>query len=149
MKKFKFNLEKLLSYKEQVLKSEMQKLSNIMADIQHQEQLIEQLKESLIVAGRELEEKLKAAVSGAECQRYQNYIENLRENIEKAKQHLEALNAEKDKQIDIIAEAKKETKSLETLKEKKYAEYVEEDRKLTELEIAEFISAKETMAEED
>lgn len=149
MKKFKFNLEKLLSYKDQVLQSEMQKLSGILAEIHNTEVLIGKLEKSLLDTGRELDEKLKEVVSPLECQRYQNYIEKLREDIKKAERELELLNFEKEKQIDVIAEAKKETRSLEILKEKKYAEYLEEDRKRTELEIEEFISAKEAMTTEE
>ena len=145
MKKFKFGLEKLLSYKDQILEGEMQKLSAILAQIAEKENEIKNLKNNLEQAGRELDSKLKATVLPDECQRYQHYIDRLRDEIKTAEAELAALERTREAQIDIIAEAKKESRSLEILKENQLEAYNEEVRKTTEREIEEFISAQDVI----
>ena len=107
MKKFKFGLEKLLSYKNQILESEMQKLSLILAQISEKEKEIADLKARLKHAGDELEAKYKESVRPDECMRYQNFIDRLRDEIKIAESELEALERTREAQIDVIAEAKK------------------------------------------
>ncbi len=145
MKKFKFGLEKLLSYKNQILESEMQKLSLILAQISEKEKEIADLKARLKHAGDELEAKYKESVRPDECMRYQNFIDRLRDEIKIAESELEALERTREAQIDVIAEAKKESRSLEILKENQYNDYMEEQRKATEREIEEFISAQDAL----
>ena len=145
MKKFKFGLEKLLSYKNQILESEMQKLSAILAQIAEKEAQIATLKQNMKQAGEELDAKLKETVSPEECQRYQHYIDRLRDEIKIAESELEALERTREAQIDVIAEAKKESRSLELLKENQLAEYNEAQRKETEREIEEFITAQDAL----
>ncbi len=149
MKKFKFNLEKLLTYKHQILESEMQRLSMILAEMHQVELEIGRLNTELHRAGDELAEKLAETISPTECQTYQNFIDKLREDIKKAERRLVELNMERERQIDRIADAKKEHRSLEILKENQYRAYLEENRKATEKEIEEFISAKESQTREE
>ncbi len=149
MKKFKFNLEKLLTYKHQILESEMQRLSMILAEMHQVELEIGRLNTELHRACDELANKLADAISPTECQTYQNFIDKLREDIKKAERRLIELNMERERQIDRIADAKKEHRSLEILKENQYKAYLEENRKATEKEIEEFISAKESQAREE
>lgn len=148
MKKFKFKLEKLLSYKNQILQSEMQKLSVILASIHDKEQEIERLTLDKERTGQELDEKFRTEmVQPLEAQRYQHYLDKLRDDIILANKELETLNLERERQIDVIAAAKKESRSLEILKENQFAAYEEENRKASEREIEEFISAREAMSD--
>ncbi len=148
MKKFKFGLEKLLSYKNQILESEMQKLSTILAQITEKEKELATLRQNLVQAGNELDAKLKESVLPDECQRYQHYIDKLRDDIKRAEAELEALERARESQIDVIAEAKKESRSLEILKENQLSDYTEAQRKETEREIEEFISAQDALNRE-
>ncbi len=149
MKKFKFNLEKLLTYKHQILESEMQRLSMILAEMHQVELEIGRLNTELRSAGERFAQQLAESISPTECQTYQNYIDKLREDIKKAERRLIELNMEREKQIDRIADAKKEHRSLEILKENQYKAYLEENRKATEREIEEFISARESQSREE
>lgn len=149
MKKFKFNLEKLLTYKHQILESEMQRLSMILAEMHQVELEIGRLNTELRSASERFAQQLAESISPTECQTYQNYIDKLREDIKKAERRLIELNMEREKQIDRIADAKKEHRSLEILKENQYKAYLEENRKATEREIEEFISARESQSREE
>ena len=148
MKKFKFNLEKLLSYKAQILQSEMQALSNILAEMQRVEDEIKRLSYEVKHTGEELSVKMGEGTSPLECMTYQHYIDKCRDDIKACEKKLVELNIAREKQIDRIAEAKKEHRSLEILKENQYRDYLEADRKNTEREIEEFISAREAMSDE-
>ena len=149
MKKFKFNLEKLLTYKHQILESEMQRLSMILSEMHQVELEIGRLNTELRRAGEDLAKKMAESVSPVECQTYQNFIDKTREDIKKAEKRLVDLNLERERQIDRIADAKKEHRALEILKENQYRAYLEENRKATEREIEEFISARESAQQDE
>jgi len=140
MKKFEFQLEKLLSYKGQMLDSELMTLAvlnNQLSDAQHK---LFALQESQEQCRAEFENKMLEKTTPATCRMYIFYTEHLKEQILNMERTIESISAQIDKQIELIKKLKLETKSLETLKTSRYDEYKKEDLKAAELQLEEFVS---------
>ena len=145
MKKFEFQLEKLLSYKGQMLDSELMTLgvlNNQLADAQHKLYALQEEQEQYRV---EFEIKILEKTTPATCQMYISYKEHLKEQILNTEKTIEAITAQLDRQIELIKKLKLETKSLETLKTSRYDEYKKEDQKAEELQLEEFVSTAKLM----
>lgn len=149
MKKFKFSLEKLLSYRNQILDTEMQKLAVITAQIHECENEITRLRNERLNTAAALEKKMAESISPEECMTYQRYIDKVRDLTDAEIRRLMELRTQREKQIDVIAEAKRDCRSLEILKEHKYEEYLKEDQKAAERELEEFLSAKNVLDAEN
>ena len=140
MKKFEFQLEKLLSYKGQMLDSELMTLAvlnNQLSDAQH---MLQELREEQEQCRMEFESKMLEITTPATCRMYLSYTEHLKEQILNTEKAIEVLTAQIDRQIEIIKKLKLETKSLETLKTSRYDEYKKEDLKAAEQQLEEFVS---------
>jgi flagellar biosynthesis chaperone FliJ len=100
MKKFEFQLEKLLSYKGQMLDSELMTLAvlnNQLSDAQHKLHTLQMEQEQCRV---ELENKILEKTTPATCQMYISYTEHLKEQILNTEKTIEAITAQVDRQID-------------------------------------------------
>lgn len=140
MKKFEFQLEKLLSYKGQMLDSEMMTLAvlnNQLAEEQHNLLMLQMEQEQ---CRKDFERKMLEKTTPATCRMYIYYSEHLKEKILLVQRTIEGIKAHLEKQIELIKKLKLETKSLETLKTSRYDEYKKEDLKAAEKQLEEFIS---------
>lgn len=145
MKKFEFQLEKLLSYKGQMLDSELMTLAvlnNQLAEAQHR---LLALKTEQEQCRLDFEAKMLARTTPATCRMYIYYTEHLKEQILNMQRTIEGIAAQIDKQIELIKKLKLETKSLETLKTSRFDEYKKEDLKAAELQMDEFVSTSKIM----
>lgn len=145
MKKFEFQLEKLLSYKGQLLDSELMTLAvlnNQLSEAQHKHLMLQREQEQCRM---EFESKMMEKTTPATCQMYTFYSGHLKEQIRYAEKAIESISAQVDKQIDLIKKLKLETKSLETLKTSRFDEYKKEDRKAAEQQLEEFVSTVKIM----
>lgn len=139
MKRFEFSLNKLLSYKQQVLKREKNDLANLR---RHQQILIEEkqaLKEKLIMKNTELCQRINGGISCQLIALHKNYMTSLNEQTQglTLKIHQVGLNIEK--QLGIVVEVTKEINSLEKLEGKQLSEYSKAEQKVNELFIEEFV----------
>lgn len=146
MKKFEFNLEKLLNYKDQNLDNEMMTLGVLYNQL-HKEQ---KTRESLIAQKAQSRERYDTAVrektTPATCKLYFDYIDYLGGRIKECEKRIKALETQIDRQIDKVKELKVETKSLETIKESRFVEYKHEVNKKEEQKIDEFVSNAKTVS---
>jgi flagellar export protein FliJ len=140
MKKFQFHLEKLLSYKDQMLDSEMMNLAVLNGLLASAQEKLSALENERDRYNDELSGKVKGHVSPATFRLYASYESHIKEEMKLCQREIAEISAQIEKQIEIIKELKKETRSLETLKEAKYTEYKKEDIKRSELFMDEFIS---------
>lgn len=140
MKKFQFHLEKLLSYKDQMLDSEMMNLAVLNGLLSNAQEKMDKLENERDRYNEELSGKVKGHVSPATFKLYASYEGHIKEQMELCQKEIREISNQIEKQIDIIKELKKETRSLETLKETKYTEYKKDDIKRSELLMDEFIS---------
>ena len=71
----------------------------------------------------------------------------MNEQIKQCEEEIERLIDQIEKQIERVKDLKIETKTLETIKESRYMEYVKEDLKRSEQFMDEFVSTKRVMSE--
>ena len=139
MMKFQFKLEKLLSYKLQILDSEMMNLSVLRKELEENEKILQRLKESQELCQKEFENIILGKTKPAMLQIYTPYIEDIKEKIKEMDRLIEHIAKKMLDQIETIKTVKLETKSLETLKNSRFDEYKKQDLKKVEQQIEEFV----------
>jgi len=141
MKKFEFNLEKLLKYKDQNLDTEMMTLGVLYNQLHKEEKTRESLLAQKVQSRKRYDEAVRVKTTPATCKLYFDYINYLGIRIKESEKRISMLEVQIDRQIDRVKELKIETKSLETIKESRFDEYKHEQNKKEELRIDEFVSA--------
>jgi flagellar export protein FliJ len=145
MKKFEFQLEKLLSYKGQMLDSELMTLAVLNNQLSEAQHKLIALQTEQMQCKTEFEIKMLGKITPATCQTYISYTEHLKEQVLHTEITIESITAQVDRQIEVIKKLKLETKSLETIKTSRYDEYKKEDLKATERQMDEFVSTAKIM----
>lgn len=145
MKKFEFQLEKLLSYKGQILDSELMTLAVLNTQLSDAQKKMLELQAEQEQCRAEFEIRVLAKTTPAACRTYAAYTEHLREQVRNTQITIESITAQLNKQIEVIKKLKMETKSLETLKTSRYDEYKKEGLKAAERQIEEFVSTAKIM----
>lgn len=140
MKKFKFSLDTVLSYKEQVLESLQGEHALALAAVRGQEELLENLWQGYRDYNAEYCRRAEEGLPVTEALMYQNGLRAAEGEIQRETQRLEELRAEEEKRREAVVEAKKETSSIEKLKEKKLDAYHKAEAKSEEAFIEEFVS---------
>ena len=146
MKKFFFSLDTVLRYKEQILDNLKGEHARILQKIRMCEQEIEALERERMDCAREFGRKRERGMAINDIRTYENYLESLRLKIIQKKNQLERLLEEEEKKREQVVEAKKETSSIDKLKERKRFEYEKEVQKQEELSIEEFVTTRDAMA---
>ena len=142
MKKFKFSLDSVLDYKTQMLELKVNDHSKALLDVRNQEDVIFQKERKYIALKNEFAERNKFGIKASLALNYENYIRLLEKSIKDEYEFLDELKKEELKKQLIVTEAKKETSSLEILKDKKLKTYNDEVQKKEEQFIDEFVSNK-------
>ncbi len=145
MKKFQFKLEKLLSYKDQKLGTEMMALGVLYNQLHKEEKTLESLFLQKLESRERYDTAVKEKTTPATCKLCFDYINYLGVRIKESEKRIKTLEGQIDKQIDRVKELKVETKSLETIKESRFNEYKHEENKKEELRIDEFVSTTKVM----
>lgn len=141
MKKFEFQLEKLLSYKGQILDSELMTLGVLNTQLSDAQQKLQELQAEQEQCRVEFEARMQEKTTPAACRTYSLYTGHLREQVRNMQITIESITAQRNKQIELIKKLKLETKSLETLKTSRYDEYKKEGMKAAERQLEEFVSS--------
>ena len=141
MKKFKFSLDTVLSYKQQVLEALQGEHALALAAVREQEALLENLWGQYRDYNAEYRRRAEEGLPLTEALMYQNGLRAAEQEIQRETQHLEELRAEEEKRREKVIEAKKDTSSIEKLREKKLDAYHKAEAKSEELFIEEFVSA--------
>lgn len=82
----------------------------------------------------------------SEMHTYENYLDALRQKIRRKQEQLARLREQEEIKRNEVVEAKKETSSIDKLKERKRFEYEKEVQKQEELSIEEFVTTRDAMA---
>ena len=146
MKKFFFALETVLSYKEQVLDGLKGEHARILAKVRECERALEALEEERCLCASEFQEHRIEGMTIGEAHAYEGYLDSLRIRIYMKQQQLAKLREQEEAKRSEVVEAKKETSSIDKLKEKKRAEYDKAVQKEDENFIEEFVTTKNAMA---
>ena len=141
MKKFKFALDTVLSYKQQVLGALQGEHAEAVARVRAQEALLERLWQEYRDCDGEYHQRAAEGLAITDALMYQSALRAAELEIQRETRHLEELEAEAEKRREAMVEAKKETSSIEKLKEKKLDAYHKAEAKSEELFIEEFISS--------
>jgi len=146
MKKFQFAMETILSYKGQILDSEMMNLAVLRDLLGNVQKRLEGLEQERLKTKQEFETKVSIEVTSADWQAYASYEKHIKEQKKICAKEIAELEEQISLQLERIKKLKIETKSLETIKESKFEEYKKEDLKRTEQFVDEFISGSRVMS---
>lgn len=141
MKKFEFSLDTVLSYKQQVLDALRGEYAQAMAQVRAQEALLEKLWREYRDCGEDYRDRALEGMPITEALMYQSALRASEQEIQRETERLEALEAEAEERREKMVDAKKETSSIEKLKEKKLDAYHKAEAKSEELFIEEFVSS--------
>lgn len=140
MKKFKFSLDTVLSYKQQVLEALQGEHALALAAVREQEALLENLWQEYRDYNAEYRHRAEEGLLLTEALMYQNGLRAAEREIQRETARLKELQAEEEKRREKVVEAKKDTSSIEKLKEKKLDAYHKAEAKSEEAFIEEFVS---------
>lgn len=145
MKKFKFSLETVLSYKDQVLNALKNEHGVLLAAVREQEAVLEAAWRRYRDYNEEFCEQKLNGISALDAMMYQSALRAQELEIQKQTEKLEALRAQEERKRNEVVEAKKETASLEKLRERKLESYNKEVQKSEEQKIEEFVVTQRAM----
>ena len=146
MKKFKFALDTVLSYKQQVLGVLQGEHAEAVARVRAQEELLEKLWREYRDCNEDYRDRALEGIPVTEALMYQSALRAAEQEIQRETKQLEELEAEAEKRREAMVEAKKETSSIEKLKEKKLDAYRKSVQKAEEAAIDEFVMTQRAMA---
>lgn len=145
MKKFRFSLETVLEYKQQVLESLQAEHGAILARIREQEAYIEGIEAAYRHLNGEFNRRKSEGISILDAMKYEQYLRAREREIEEAYSALRDLQEQEEAKRNQVVEAKKETSSIEKLREKKLEVYNKAVQKSEEALIDEFVTTKRVM----
>jgi len=140
MKKFKFPLDTVLNYKQQVLDALRGEHGAILAKVHEQEEILDAVWERYHSCNDEYRERKLTGLTISEATFYQTGLRALEIEIQRETDRLKELKKLEEKKREEMVEAKKETASLEKLREKKLEQYQKAVQKGEEALIEEFVS---------
>ena len=146
MKKFRFSLETVLDYKNQVLDAIRAEHAAILAQVRAQEQVVENMeKEHRQVDGEFTQRKLEG-LTVLDALNYEQYLRSLEREIQTEYYKLAKLRKQEEAKRAQVVEARQETATIEKLKEHKLEDYRKAEQKDEEQRIEEFVSTTRAMA---
>ena len=142
MKKFKFSLSTVLSYKQQVLDALQGEHAVTLAEVHEQEQRLQQLQQEYEAFAAEYRKRCSEGMTIQEAMGHQAKLRAREREMEQQNLALQQARRKEEEQRKQVVEAKKETSSLEKLKDKKRTEYDAAIAKSEEKFIEEFVTAQ-------
>lgn len=146
MKKFKFSLDSVLSYKEQVLEALQGEHAAILARVREQEAALEAAWQDYRDCNEEYRQRKAQGLSIADAMFYQNGLRVLEAEIDRETRRLEELQKQEEAKRQEVVDAKIDTSSIEKLKEHKLEDYNKAAQKAEEVLIDEFVSSARARA---
>lgn len=140
MKKFNFPLDTVLNYKDQVLDSLKNEHAQILAKVAQQEKWINTLVDQRSSACIRFQEETRNGIAINVMREYESYITYMQQKILAEQGVLQRLKRREEQKRAEVVEARKETASIEKLKEKKLVQYNKDVLRSEELFIEEFVS---------
>lgn len=141
MKKFKFSLDVVLVYKQQVLEALRGEHAAAIAAVHAQEELLERIWQQYRDYDAEYTRRKESGITISDAMAYQIGLRALEIDIQQETEKLQQLKKAEEKKREQVVEAKKECSSLEKLREKKLDVYHKALAKDEEQRIEEFVSA--------
>lgn len=139
MKKFKFSLDKLKSYKEQIKKREENTLASLRAEQLEKLHEKEELLKELDRRNAEFIRKSEKGMTAMEMVTEKGFISYILDSIKAKDKEISIITAKINKQLIVVTEASREVQTLEKLEEKQLDEYRFKERKADEAFIDEYV----------
>ncbi len=139
MKKFKFSLDKLKSYKEQIKKREENTLASLRAEQLEKLHEKEELLKELDRRNAEFIRKSEKGMTAMEMVTEKGFISYILDSIKAKDKEISIMTAKINKQLIVVTEASREVQTLEKLEEKQFDEYKFKERKADEAFIDEYV----------
>lgn len=140
MKRFKYSLENVLHYKEQILDSINAEHGILLAQIRKKEAEIQELENKLLSVQDKMDDLKKQDVQIKDICLYGMYISEMEDQIRKKQEQLKLLQQQEEKKKVQVIAAKIDTSRYEKLKDRRQNEYEKAAKKAQELFIEEFAS---------
>ena len=146
MKKFKFALDSVLSYKQQVLDALQGEHAALLAQVRAQEEVLDAVWKEYRDCDDEYRQRKAEGIPIGDALFYQNGLRVLEQDIQRETDKLEALRRKEEKKRREVVDAKIDTSSIEKLKEHKLEDYHKAVQKAEEALIDEFVSSARARA---
>lgn len=146
MKKFRFSLETVLDYKQQALDAIRAEHGAILARVRAQEQVIEDLEAEYRQADGDFTRRKLEGINIVDAMSYEAYLRSLERKLREEYYKLEKLRRMEEQKRTQVVEARKETATIEKLREHKLEDYRKAEQKDEEQRIEEFVSTTRAMA---
>ena len=140
MKKYRFSLEKLRSYKRQMMEREKNKLMSLRNERNRTEEKLHQLERDLVSAQKRFQLEMVQGVSAMHIQLFQ-----MQKDANLLEQHdlrvaLRTMDATIERQRRLVVRASQEVSGLDKLEADQREEYQKQEAKESETMIEEFLS---------
>ncbi len=140
MKRFEFSLEKMLDYKNQVLRDEKNRLAELRQKLDRLTQTLHCLREEYAKCNNELNDKTREGVTPQEVLLRKSYLNSLNERIKMQTQQVKLAQIRVNDQMTVVVKVSQDISTLEKLRERQYEEYMLEESKELQLLIEEFVA---------
>ena len=115
MKKFRFQLDTVLRYKNQMLDIRLAEHGTALAAVRRQETVLEQAIQNRVDCEEEYRQKKAEGLTIADSMKYETGIEVLERRVQRETGLLKELRKAEEEKRRLLVEAKQETQSLEKL----------------------------------
>jgi len=140
MKKFTFSLEKVLSFKQQILNVKLNELALFQLQLSELEKEIDDLNNKFIDTNRKMVEEMQIGLNSNDISIYKTYFNTLNQKIQKyIEDKRQLLEVIAQKRADIVL-ANSEISGLEKLRDKQLDEYLKSKQKSDELAMDEYVN---------
>lgn len=139
MKKFKFSLDSVLSFKQQTLEALQGEHAMILLQVREQEEKLDSVRNNYREYNEEYCIRKAEGLTITDAIMYQSGLRALEADIERETEQLALIRKKEEEKRAEVIEAKKETSSLEKLKDKKLDIYQKAVQKSEEIFIEEFV----------
>ena len=146
MKKFRFSLETVLDYKNQALDALRAEHGAILAQVRAQEEVVDGLEAEYRQVDEEFTRRKLEGLTVLEALNYEQYLRSLEREIQMEYRKLTKLRHQEEQKRSQVVEARKETATIEKLREHKLDSYRKAEQKAEEQRIEEFVSTARAMA---
>ena len=146
MKRFRFQLESVLDYKQQTLDALMTELSEAQARVAAQEAARDEAASRLAAYDAEFAEKRAAGFTNLEAVEYEAGQQVLERRLKQEQVRLEQRQRELEAKRSEVVEARQETRAIEKLKEIRRGEYDYAAAKEDEKALEDLTAARRAMA---
>ena len=140
MARFNFRLQPLLNVKEQI--EEQKEIEYALAIKRHEEEKrkLRLLFDFRVAQIEEFRTSLKSEIDPAKTKRYNNVLERLKDRIKEQEVKVEAAAAFREKKRLELIEAMQERKMLDNVKEKRFEDYLEDEKLAEKRQVDELVS---------